>query len=277
MTVVIKDKGKRRKEFDKDRLGTFIRRGIKDTYSLDVGKFIEKCVRTISQRSEIAATEITALLTLNALEMVGEATNANEKINLNNLDWRFFARYILQMELYKRASKNRAYDAAEKYGDYYGNLKVLVDKGLYDPMLLVKYTKEELKSIGGLVDPAKDELFDYAGLRALSDRYLVKDYDGSIFELPQERWLTISLALMQDEDRAKRTYYVMEMYHALSNLYLTVATPTLANAGRPNGQLSSCFILSSSDSLRGIYDDNTDVATLSKNGGGINKNSPLAA
>ncbi|HWO96992.1 MAG TPA: ribonucleoside-diphosphate reductase subunit alpha, partial [Bacillus sp. (in: firmicutes)] len=43
----------------------------------------------------------------------------------------------------------------------------------------------------------------------------------------------------------------------------------LANAGKSYGQLSSCFIDTIDDSLRGIYDSNTDIATVSKNGGGI--------
>ena len=50
---------------------------------------------------------------------------------------------------------------------------------------------------------------------------------------------------------------------------MTVATPTLANAGLAHGQLSSCFIDTVDDSLIGIYNSNTDVARLSKDGGGI--------
>lgn len=46
----------------------------------------------------------------------------------------------------------------------------------------------------------------------------------------------------------------------LSQQQATMATPTFANAGRPNAQFSSCFILTTEDSLQGIYDDNTDAA-----------------
>src|SRR5699024_7564674 len=50
---------------------------------------------------------------------------------------------------------------------------------------------------------------------------------------------------------------------------MTVETPTMNNAGKTHGQLSSCFIDTDDDSLQSIYDSNTDIAKLSKNGGGI--------
>ncbi|TGS60050.1 ribonucleoside-diphosphate reductase subunit alpha, partial [Mesorhizobium sp. M1C.F.Ca.ET.176.01.1.1] len=42
-----------------------------------------------------------------------------------------------------------------------------------------------------------------------------------------------------------------------------------ANAGKVGGQLSSCFIDTVDDSLQGIYDSNTDIARVSKHGGGV--------
>src|SRR5699024_12800806 len=74
---------------------------------------------------------------------------------------------------------------------------------------------------------------------------------------------------MQDENRTRRRELVTKAYWALSNLYMTVATPTLTNAGKTHGQLSSCFIDTVDDSLQSIYDSNTDVAKLSNNGGGM--------
>ncbi|EAF2683563.1 TPA: ribonucleoside-diphosphate reductase subunit alpha, partial [Listeria monocytogenes] len=99
--------------------------------------------------------------------------------------------------------------------------------------------------------------------------YLATDSERNVYELPQERWLTIALYLMQNEPKEKRMKLVEEAYWALSNLYMTVATPTLANAGKVGGQLSSCFIDTVDDSLQGIYDSNTDVARVSKHGGGV--------
>src|SRR5690625_5119200 len=74
---------------------------------------------------------------------------------------------------------------------------------------------------------------------------------------------------MKYETTNKNTKNDKEAYWAMSNLYMTVATPTLTNAGKTHGQLSSCFIDTVDDSLQSIYNSNTDIATLSKNGGGI--------
>jgi ribonucleoside-diphosphate reductase alpha chain len=51
---------------------------------------------------------------------------------------------------------------------------------------------------------------------------------------------------------------------------MTHATPTLFNAGTRKPQLSSCFLLTTSDdSISGIYKTLSDVATISQNAGGI--------
>src|SRR5699024_11332114 len=101
---------------------------------------------------------------------------------------------------------------------------------------------------------------DYLGLYTVATRYLATDHNQNTFELPQERWMVIAMYLMQDESVDKRSEYVKEAYWAMSNLYMTVATPTLTNAGKTHGQLSSCFIDTVDDSLQSIYDSNTDIA-----------------
>src|SRR5699024_267594 len=145
----------------------------------------------------------------------------------------------------------------------------LTEKGIYTPKLLEKYSKAEIQTLGKKIDAQKDHLFHYLSLYTLATRYLATDHDKNVYELPQERWMIIAIHIMQDEDPSVRINLVIEAYWALSNLYMTVATPTLTNAGKTHGQLSSCFIDTVDDSLQSIYDVNTDVAQLSKNGGGI--------
>lgn len=224
---------------------------------LDLEEYKEKCRRQISENMSVE--EITNVLINNALENIDEA----------NPNWSFFASRIYLHTLYREAARNRNYEPSEKYGDFYELIDMLTRKGIYTENLLKKYTKEEVKFFGEQISPKRDLLFNYLALHTLATRYLATDYEKNVYELPQERWMIIAMHLMQDEDEGKRTDLVLEAYWALSNLYMTVATPTLTNAGKTYGQLSSCFIDTVDDSLQSIYDVNTDVAHLSKHGGGI--------
>ncbi|RFA34271.1 ribonucleoside-diphosphate reductase subunit alpha [Virgibacillus dokdonensis] len=193
---------------------------------------------------------------------------ALENIDESAPDWTYVASRIYLQQLYHQARRNRHYDDG-KYGDFYELITMLTDENIYENNLLEKYSKAEIDYFAEQIDPARDLYFTYLGLHTLATRYLATDHDKKVFELPQERWMVIAMTLMQYEDKAKRTEHVLEAYWALSNLYMTVATPTLANAGKTHGQLSSCFIDTVDDSLQSIYDSNTDIAKLSKNGGGI--------
>ena len=182
--------------------------------------------------------------------------------------WTFVAAQVHLQHIYESIGTLRKLPAGQVYSDFYFHIVRLTQKGLYDSVLLRAYTKAEIDEIGLMINSVRDSLFTYIGLKTLMDRYVARDYDKTPAELPQERWIIIAMTLMQNEQE-NRLQKVREAYWAMSNLYMTVATPTLSNAGKPHGQLSSCFIDTVDDSLQGIYDSNTDVATLSKYGGGI--------
>lgn len=255
MTMILKEEGNRRLPFDEGRLRDFITRET----SIRDDKMIDKIIRTVKSYDEFKAESVTTLIINTIMENVDEV----------NGHLSFDASKVYLRALYKKASRTRSYDTDKKYGDFYGLQKVLASKGIYSSDILKKYTKEEIKEVAKVIDPSKDLLFDYTGLQLLASRYLAKGFDEEVYELPQERFLVIAMVLMQNEDKRNRLFYVKEAYWALSNMYMTVATPTLANAGLNHGQLSSCFIDTVDDSLLGIYNSNTDVARLSKDGGGI--------
>lgn len=196
---------------------------------------------------------------------------ALENIDEANTEWTYIAARIFLQNLYYKAARNRGYEFNHNrtYGSFYDLIRILTEKGIYSEKLLMKYTKQDIKYFESFIEPKHDLLFTYPAILSLATRYLATDYEKNVYELPQERWMIIAMYLMQDEDKSMRNEYVKEAYWALSNLYMTVATPTLANSGKTHGQLSSCFIDTVNDSLQGIYDSNSDVAQLSKNGGGI--------
>ncbi|GAA0351595.1 ribonucleoside-diphosphate reductase subunit alpha [Bacillus horti] len=228
-------------------------------YSLPLDEYKEKVKLTYEYMEEPTLDKVTSLLVLSALE----------RITASEPDWTYFAASIYLDKLYHSASTTRGIEADKKYGSLYLLIKELTDLGIYNDQILTSYTKEEIGILEQEITPDHDHKFTYIGLLTLADRYLAKGYQKEVYELPQERFMIIAMTLMLKEKKEKRLELVKEAYWALSNLYMTVATPTLANAGKSYGQLSSCFIDTVDDSLRGIYDSNTDIANLSKGGGGI--------
>ncbi|MBA9086560.1 ribonucleoside-diphosphate reductase alpha chain [Fontibacillus solani] len=247
--------------FDSDRLGIYADRIMEGIESLDKERLL-KGVNSKLRRDEVTGEEISNAFTMSALELV-----TKEEPN-----WKFVAARALLTSLYKKAAVNRRYKAypEEPYGSFYHLISDLCKTGIYRGELLEYYTKEQIEDLGETIDASRDLLFDYIGLLTLSERYLATDFDGRTMELPQERYMVIAMYLMHKEPADKRIEYVKEAYWAMSNIYMTAATPTMSNAGKKvAGQLSSCFIDTIDDSLEGIFDSNTDVARLSKMGGGI--------
>lgn len=228
-----------------------------DGLSINIEKYKEKSLKAI--QPENTPEKTAEILIKNALENMDEA----------NTEWTYLASRIYLQELYRQAGENRQYDPAIRYGNFYELIHTLTQKGIYSEAILDKYTKEEIDRLAEYIQPGRDLLFNYLGLYSIATRYLATDHEKNTYELPQERWMIIAMYLMQDESKPQRAQLVTEAYWALSNLYMTVATPTLTNAGKTHGQLSSCFIDTVDDSLQSIYDSNTDIAKLSKNGGGI--------
>lgn len=250
-TIVID--GNERSEFDASRLDAYLEAVLSEFPELDTTRYKERIFRSVQRRREIKAENITEMLIRNALD----------EIETTAPDWTHVASQFYSKQLHKDVVARRGVPT------YAETVEVLVEQDVYKKELFDSYTKAELQMASGWIDHSKDNLFTYIGLLTLDSRYLAKTPDFKTLELPQERFMTIALTLMVQEPVAKRMELVKEAYWALSSLYMTVATPTLANAGKTHGQLSSCFVDIMDDSLRSIYDSNTDVATLSKSGGGI--------
>ncbi|EAG3228144.1 ribonucleoside-diphosphate reductase subunit alpha [Listeria monocytogenes] len=258
-TYIVKDGGNRKLPFDKSRLDGYLEKIHEEFPKLDLEDYKRKVFNFVEKKEDYAADELVDYL----------IREAEARTDIHIPEWEHFAARLYLNKLYKKASKNRFYNDDDKYGSYVGLQESLGERGIYSGNILKNYSKEDLIAAGKLIDPEKDKLFTYNGLYLLATRYLATDSERNVYELPQERWLTIALYLMQNEPKEKRMKLVEEAYWALSNLYMTVATPTLANAGKFGGQLSSCFIDTVDDSLQGIYDSNTDVARVSKHGGGV--------
>ena len=152
---------------------------------------------------------------------------------------------------------------------FYNKLKYMTSEGLYGEYILQNYTEEEINEAATFIKEERNKLLNYSGLDLLLKRYVIKNYAGKAIERVQEMYLGIALHLAMPEQKENRLMWVHRIYDMLSKLEVTMATPTLSNARKPNHQLSSCFIDTVPDSLDGIYRSLDNFSQVSKFGGGM--------
>ncbi|MEN3034500.1 MAG: ribonucleoside-diphosphate reductase subunit alpha [Aquificaceae bacterium] len=235
---------------------------------LDVDPLELEADARIQFREGISTKEIQALL----------IRTAADKISPSAPQWQYVAARLLLYDLYKEVGHQRNYEVKDKInGSYtpyrpdslYENVLNLANRGIYGSYLLENYSKEEFDYLAGLIDAKRDLLFTYTGLKILADRYLVRNEEGFITELPQEMYLLIAMTLAIPEKKSERISYVKEFYELISNHEVSLATPTMMNARRPHTQLSSCFVLTVDDDLYDIFDNVQKAGQISKFAGGL--------
>jgi len=223
----------------------------------------------IQFRDGMSTKEIQKLLIQSAIEKViqSEKDQFGNTTKTTNIHWQYVAARLYLADLYKEAAIQRKYDNYG-YGDFSQMLMELVKQKKYGEYLISEYTKDEIAELGKYMKPERDLLFNYEGIKLLSERYLVRSIENEVYELPQERFMVIAMHLAIPE-KDKKVEYAKKFYDLLSELKMTVATPTLSNAGTVHYQLSSCFISTVGDSLWSIYDVNQKFSNVSKNGGAL--------
>ncbi|WNZ59755.1 ribonucleoside-diphosphate reductase subunit alpha [Myxococcus sp. MxC21-1] len=131
---------------------------------------------------------------------------------------------------------------------------------------LLQFVQANARKLNAAIDPSRNDLFEYFGLRTVYDRYLLKNpQTREVLETPQEFFLRVASALS-----GGNVNEAIELYRLFSSLEYLPSSPTLFNSGTRHEQLSSCFLLDSpADELDAIYKKYSDIAMLSKFSGGI--------
>ena len=124
-----------------------------------------------------------------------------------------------------------------------------------------------------MIDHSRDYLIDYFGFKTLERSYLMRCH-GVVIERPQHMWMRVAIGIHSGRKDTRSVYetliYIQNTYNAMSQKYMTHATPTLFNAATPRPQLSSCYLIAmENDSIDGIFDTLKDCAKISKHAGGI--------
>lgn len=214
-------------------------RGLENVESLEVAK------RTINGLHDGSTTqELDDLSIANAVMLMTEEPNYSK-----------VAARMLSDSIRKEVGRDTA------FRDY---VRTAFDLGLLSGNI-IELVNEDFKTIEYAIRHERDALFEYFGLKTLSDRYLLRHpKTRKLIERPQWLFMRVALGLSQTVVEA------LELYEIVSQFYYIPATPTLFNSGTRHPQMSSCYLLTiDDDSLDGIYKAISDCARLSKFSGGI--------
>lgn len=192
-------------------------------------------------------------------------TKASEElISKEASKWEYIAARFLAYTLHEKISEH---EKALNINSYYDKIVYFTKHNLYGDYLLQHYSQSDIEALAMYIDNDRDALFTYSGLDLVQQRYLVTNHNREVLETPQEMFMGISMHLaMLEEDKIQ---WAKKFYDILSKLQVTMATPTMSNARKPFHQLSSCFIDTVDDSLKGIYKSIDAFASVSKYGGGM--------
>jgi ribonucleoside-diphosphate reductase alpha chain len=155
----------------------------------------------------------------------------------------------------------------------YDVIKHNVEKGVYDSLILEKYSKEEIGKINNFVKHDRDFDFPYCGIQQLIDKYLVQDRkSGDVFETPQYMYILISMTLFSDYNKENKLEKIKSFYDDISKFKINLPTPIMAGVRAPGRQWSSCTLIDVGDSLDSIFNSNTAIGYYTSKRAGIGIN-----
>ena len=195
--------------------------------------------------------------------------SASDLIDLDHPNYQFVAARLLLFGLRKSV-----------YGEHPDNhptlldhVKDCVDKGVYEPGIIKKYSPEEWDTLNKYIDHDRDFLFTYAGMRQVVDKYLVQDRSSNIhYETPQLMYIMIAATLFQNYPKETRLEYVHRYYNAISKHKINIPTPVMGGVRTPLRQFASCVLVDVDDTLDSIFSSDMAIGRYVAQRAGIGIN-----
>ncbi len=119
---------------------------------------------------------------------------------------------------------------------------------------------------GGMNKEVLFVLFSENALTILKKRYLKND------ETPEALLRRVARAVASAEAEGDRPLWEDRFFALMERLDFLPNSPTLMNAGTPQGQLAACFVLPVGDSMEEIFSTLKNTALIHKSGGGTGFN-----
>ena len=194
--------------------------------------------------------------------------SASDLIDLDHPNYQFVAARLLLYSVRKQV-----FFRLHELPTVYEHTQRCVEKGIYDPEILDLYTEEEFAKLESFIDHGRDYLFTYAGLRQVTDKYLVQDRStGEIYESPQFMYLLISATIFSKYSKEVRLDYVKKYYDAISKHKINIPTPIMAGVRTPLRQYASCVLVDIDDTLDSIFSSDMAIGKYVAQRAGIGIN-----
>ena len=247
-----------------------------DTASLDLERvhhIVEHACRGLAGVSESAVEMNSGLQFFDGIETkdIQEILirSANDLITLENPNYQFVAARLLLFGLRKSVYKGHP-DIHPTLKDH---VKKCIDLGVYDKHILDRFTEDEWETLNSYMDHERDLRFTYAGMRQVTDKYLVQDRStGEIFETPQFMYIMIAATLFQNDDKFYRLNYIKKYYDAISKHRINIPTPVMAGVRTPIRQFASCVLVDLDDTLDSIFSSDMAIGKYVAQRAGIGIN-----
>lgn len=190
--------------------------------------------------------------------------NIKDDIDYDKVATRLFLKTVYR-NVIGEYDKESTEDLKKKHREFFATyVKQGVEEGrLHHHM----NTRFDLKALSNTLDIERDELFQYAGLTGLINRYALKKMDQTPRETPQYFFMRIAMGLAYNEKNP--TEWAKKFYHKMSKLEYVAGGSTNLGAGTPKPALSNCYLLEIHDDMEHIAKSVADVMMLSKGSGGI--------
>ena len=198
------------------------------------------------------------------VELDNLAAETAAYMTVTHPDYAILAARIAVSNLHKQTKKQFSSVVSDLY--HYVNPK----NGKKAPMISPETFEVVMKhadELNSAIVYDRDFNYQYFGFKTLERSYLLR-INGKVAERPQHMIMRVAVGIHGDDLER-----VLESYNLMSQKYFTHASPTLFNAGTPQAQLASCFLIDmKEDSIEGIYDTLKTCAMISKTAGGIGLN-----
>ncbi len=193
--------------------------------------------------------------------------SAADLITEERPNYQYVAARLLLMDLRKQV-----YKQAEPIPFEY-LIKNNIYRGVYDKVLLQKYSEQEVVYFSKQIKYDRDFNFTFAGLSQMVDKYLLQDrLTGELYETPQEAFMLIGMFMFMNYKKSVRKDYVVRLYNALSEFKISLPTPIMSGVRTPLRQFSSCCLIDVGDSIESIMNSNTAVGYYTAQRAGIGLN-----